>query len=158
VLIARGRNNNDMEYNHTQVGKLISQITVIVSIIFVITLILDDSALIIIPFVLFVFIPMSSFFSLNVRVDDKQIRIKFGYGIFSKSFNLNEIEYSKTVRNKWYYGYGIKFWFFPRMIIFNVSGLDAVEIRMRNGKIFRIGTDDPITLDYVIKSSIKPTA
>jgi hypothetical protein len=40
------------------------------------------------------------------------------------------------------------------MWIFNVSGFDAVEIIMRNGKIYRIGTDIPSGLEAAIKQAI----
>jgi hypothetical protein len=40
-------------------------------------------------------------------------------------------------------------------LIFNVSGLDAVEIKMKNGKIYRIGTDEPKQLERAILQAIK---
>jgi plasmid stabilization system protein ParE len=39
------------------------------------------------------------------------------------------------------YGWGIRLT--PSGWMFNVSGLDAVELTLRSGKRFRIGTDDP---------------
>ena len=59
---------------------------------------------------------------------------------------MSEIAVSSTGKNHWYYGWGIRLWFWPHMWIFNVSGFDAVEIRMKNGKIYRIGTDEPENL------------
>jgi hypothetical protein len=48
--------------------------------------------------------------------------------------------YSHT-QTGWYYGWGVRMgsggW------MFNVSGLDAVEIEMESGGRFRIGTDEP---------------
>ena len=41
------------------------------------------------------------------------------------------------------------------MWIFNVSGFDAVEIKMENGKIFRIGTDEPKKLEHAILQAIE---
>jgi hypothetical protein len=52
------------------------------------------------------------------------------------------------VKNHWYYGWGIRFW--PGMTIFNVSGFDAVEITMQNGRRYRIGTDEPAQLERVL--------
>jgi len=40
------------------------------------------------------------------------------------------------------------------MWIYNVSGWSAVEIIMKNGKIYRIGTDTPSELEAAIKQSI----
>ena len=44
----------------------------------------------------------------------------------------------------------------PKVWIYNVSGFDAVEIIMRNGRIYRIGTDVPGELETAIKRTINP--
>ncbi|MEE9525860.1 MAG: hypothetical protein V3V78_04615 [Candidatus Woesearchaeota archaeon] len=88
-------------------------------------------------------------------IDKEYLRIKFGYGIFKKRFALKEIISARTVRNHWYYGWGIRIWFWPYMLIYNVSGFDAVEIKMKNNKIYRIGTDEPTKLERAITQSIK---
>jgi len=36
------------------------------------------------------------------------------------------------------------------MWIYNISGFDAVEIKMKNGKTYRIGTDEPQKLEQAI--------
>jgi len=98
---------------------------------------------------------VASFTTLLVVVDDRYLRIKFGYGIFFKKFLLTEIVSVKIVKNSWYYGWGIRFCPRPRMWIFNISGFDAVEIVMNSGKIFRIGTDEPQSLFNAINQVIK---
>lgn len=95
-----------------------------------------------------------SFTTLTTSIDENHLRIKFGYGVFSKKFVLTEIAAARKVKNHWYYGWGIRLWFRPRMWIFNVSGFNAVEIRMKNGKIYRIGTDEPEKLEAAIKQAI----
>ena len=40
------------------------------------------------------------------------------------------------------------------MMIFNVSGFDAVEIKMQDNKIYRIGTDEPQKLEQAISQVI----
>jgi hypothetical protein len=85
---------------------------------------------------------------LTVEVDDALVRIKFGVGLIRKSFRLDEIESCRPVRNRWLWGWGIRL--IPGGWLYNVSGLDAVELVMRNGKIFRIGTDEPKVLaDFI---------
>ena len=97
---------------------------------------------------------LASFITLSVAVDENYLRIKFGYGIFRKKLSTSDIASVAQVKNHWYYGWGIRLWFWPRMWIFNVSGFDAVEIRMKNGKIYRIGTDEPEKLETAIKRVI----
>jgi hypothetical protein len=41
----------------------------------------------------------------------------------------------------------------PGRRLYNVSGLDAVELRLKTGDIRRIGTDDPQGLAAALKSS-----
>jgi hypothetical protein len=60
------------------------------------------------------------------------------------------------VRNRWWWGWGIRRigrgqW------LFNVSGLDAVELSMKNGKTYRIGTDEPQRLCEVVQSRLPKT-
>jgi len=103
--------------------------------------------------VLILFI-LASFTTLATSIDEKYLRIKFGYGIFRKKFLLSEIASVKQVKNHWYYGWGIRLWLWRKMWIYNVSGFDAVVIIMRNGKIYRIGTDVPGELETAIKQAV----
>jgi len=98
---------------------------------------------------------LSSFSSLTVTLDENHLRVKFGYGIFHKKFAVSEIVSVERVKNHWYYGWGIHLWLWPYMWIYNVSGFDAVQIVMKNGKIYRIGTDVPKELEMVIKNMLK---
>jgi len=144
-----------MLYNHTQVGRLMVTILFIIAVYFVFifkTVESDRSIIAVLILVLFILL---SFVSLNVRIDEKHLRIKFGYGIFRKRFALSEIISVKAVKNHWYYGWGIRVWFWPLMHIFNVSGFDAVEIRMKDSKIYRIGTDESQKLELAITEAIK---
>jgi hypothetical protein len=97
---------------------------------------------------------LGSFATLTVSIDGNYLRIKFGYGIFRKRFVVSEIASVERVKNHWYYGWGVKVWFWPYMWIYNISGFDAVEIIMRNGKIYRIGTDTSGELEAAIKQAI----
>lgn len=99
--------------------------------------------------VLILFI-LASFGTLQIIIDGKYLRIKFGYGIYQKKFLLNDVISAKTVKNHWYYGWGIRGWLWPKMWIYNVSGFDAVEIKLKNGKTYRIGTDEPKKLEQTI--------
>lgn len=99
---------------------------------------------------------LSSFATLTVKIDKDYLSIKFGYGIFRKKFSLNDITSATSVKNHWYYGWGIRLWLWPqRMWIYSVSGFEAVEIVMKNGKVYRLGTDVPKELETAINQAIK---
>ncbi len=101
-----------------------------------------------------IMIILASFSTLTTSIDGEYVRVKFGFGLFKKKFPLEEIATITTVKNRWYYGYGIRLWFWPKMWIYNVSGFDAVELTMKNGKIYRIGTDVPGELESAIRLSL----
>lgn len=102
--------------------------------------------------VLIIFI-MVSFSTLTTIVAENYLQVKFGYGIFKKKFLLTDIASVKQVRNSWLYGWGIRLWLWPKMWVYNVYGLKAIEIVMKDGKIYRIGTDVPGELETTIKQA-----
>lgn len=81
------------------------------------------------------------FSSLTVVVDDDGLRWFFGPGAWNYRLARAEIESVRVVRNGWLNGFGIRMR--PGFRLYNVSGLDAVELGLKNGEIRRIGTDDP---------------
>ena len=95
-----------------------------------------------------VFVCATLFDSLTVRVSHDLVEISFGIGIIRKQFDVGNIRRASVVKNKWYYGWGIRLT--PHGWLYNVSGLDAVEILMDNGKQYRIGTDQPNELEHAI--------
>ena len=141
-------------YQHTQIGRLLIFTFIAVALLF--WTILKEAGYepyltMLMGIILLILLSIAS---LNVLIDPKYIRIKFGYGIFRKKFALSEISSVKAVRNHWYYGWGIRIWFWPRMLIFNVSGFDAVELKMKNGKVYRIGTDEPAELTRAVSEAL----
>ena len=153
-----------MNYKHTQIGYLILVVTLAVPALFAwayITAAAEPTSvdsgtnlLVTTTMALTLFI-LASFGSLQVIIDEEYLQIKFGYGIYKKKFLLNDIVSAKTVKNHWYYGWGIRGWLWPKMCIYNVSGFDAVEIKLKNGKTYRIGTDEATKLEQAILHSIK---
>lgn len=99
-----------------------------------------------------VFLFTLAFSSINITIDSKTLHWHFGPGIWHKKISLSEIKAIQAVRNRWWYGFGIRhcngFW------LYCVSGLDAVEITLKSGKIFRLGTDEPTKLVKSIKKSL----
>jgi hypothetical protein len=82
--------------------------------------------------------------TLTVEVDGETIRLRFGVGVIRKRIGLAEVRAWQAVRNPWYCGWGIRLG--PRGQLWNVSGFDAVELALPEGRRFRIGTDEPHAL------------
>jgi hypothetical protein len=81
------------------------------------------------------------FSSLTVEVSDNELRWYFGPGFWTYRLPLTAIQNVSVVRNHWWNGYGIRM--APGFRLYNVSGFDAVELRVNSGDVRRIGTDDP---------------
>ncbi len=151
------------KYKHTQIGYLMLVITLAVLALFVwvhITVAVEPPSIdsgsnfLVTAVMALILLIIGSFVTLATSIDEKFLQIKFGYGIFAKKFPLNQIASVQSVKNHWYYGWGVKVWFWPYMWVYGVSGFDAVEIILRNGKIYRIGTDAPNELEAAIKQAI----
>jgi hypothetical protein len=136
-------------YRHTQIGYLT---------IIALAIILLFSALLMavtgfnwIGFAVLVFIAicLALFATLTVVIEGDVLEIRFGPGVIRKKFPLKDIESCQVVKNPWYYGWGIRMT--PHGWLYNVSGFSAVEIKMKTGKKYRIGTDVPSELEQAIR-------
>jgi hypothetical protein len=142
-------------YKHAQTGwwiLLIYGILIIAAILSGASQEIVRSISFIIPILIVLVVFILFFPHLTVIVDNDSIKIIFGIGLIRKSFKFTDIKSCTIVRNKWWYGWGIRW--LPHGLLFNIWGLDAVELLMNNGKIYRIGTDEPQELYAVIKSKL----
>jgi hypothetical protein len=90
------------------------------------------------------------FSSLTVEVRAQELRWHFGPGFWRYRLGLAEIARAAPVRNSWWNGFGIRM--APGFRLYNVSGLDAVELRLKSGEVRRIGTNDPQGLSAALQS------
>ena len=92
------------------------------------------------------------FHSLTVRISPSDIALSFGVGLIRKRFPIGDVSSVRTVRNRWYNGFGIRKirggW------LYNVSGFDAVEIQLKNERKYRIGTNQPKELLAAVESAL----
>jgi hypothetical protein len=96
------------------------------------------------------------FHNLTVSVDPECVRLAFGVGIIAKRIPLKNIVSCAAGKNLWWWGFGIRK--IPGGWMWNVSGLQAVEIKLQNGRLFRIGTDEAEVLAGVIKERLASRA
>ncbi len=101
----------------------------------------------------FMLVALALFYNLTVYDAGDHIGLKFGIGIISKKIPYREIASVERVRNPWYWGWGIKK--IPGGWMWNISGLDAVELTFKNGRKFRIGTNEPEVLAEIIRGKIR---
>ncbi|MEA3502741.1 MAG: hypothetical protein U9R47_08205 [Actinomycetota bacterium] len=146
-----------MEYAHTQWGFLVIPTFILFAVVIPI-IAADDETTVAITVMLIVFtialLAIVLLFSrLEITVRDGRIVAAFGFGRPHREIELADVTTVRQVRNTWIQGWGIRKisggW------MYNVWGLDAVEVDLSSGDVFRIGTDDPENLLAAISLQIK---
>jgi len=94
------------------------------------------------------------FFKMQTIVDNDCIKIFFGIGLICKKINIKNIKHLEPVRNKWFYGWGIRM--LKNGWLYNIKGLKAVELKFNDRKsVIRIGTKNPEKIISAIELCIE---
>lgn len=142
-----------MRYSHTQRGDTVLFPVLVVALLsFGLGLALPDSRALLLM-ALFLGLVALCFGWLRVEVGEGRVRLRYGIGLIRKEIPLRDVGEVQPVRNPWYYGWGIRL--IPGGWLYNVSGLDAVELRREGGGRTRIGTDEPQALAAAIAAELE---
>ena len=141
-----------MTYKHRQIGYVI-QVSMCIAAVFAAG-ISCCTARPLIPWALSVICVLTVFLfgSLTIEITDKKLKWSFGIGLVRKNIDMANVTSVEPVKNPWLYGWGIHLT--PHGWLYNVSGWEAVQIRLKNGKQFRLGTDEPEALAGAITSAM----
>ncbi|MCK5108742.1 MAG: hypothetical protein KAR25_03540 [Methanosarcinales archaeon] len=142
-------------YQHTQIGYLLIIALAIVPLFIAYRMTVHGFSWIDFSAIALIGVFLVLFATLTVVIEEDVLRIRFGPGILRKNFSLEDVESCRVVKNPWYYGWGIHIT--PHGWLYNVSGSYAVEIKMKTGTKYRIGTDVPNDLETAIRQSIERT-
>lgn len=92
------------------------------------------------------------FHGLTIKVSDKNVSWAFGPGVFGKTVTFDEIESVRAVSNSFRHGIGLRIthdgW------VYSVSGFSAVELAMKDGTHYRLGTNDQEGLFAALREHI----
>jgi hypothetical protein len=91
------------------------------------------------------------FSTLTIAIEEGMLRASFGPGLIQKKVRVAEIASARPIPVRWWYGWGIRLT--PHGWLYNVSGWEAVEITLRNGRRFCLGTDEPENLLKAIQEA-----
>ena len=143
-------------YKHTQVGTFLiisySAVILFLGILYILT---DFNPIALVGLTIMLVV-LGLFATLTVQVGDQKIRIHFGFGLIRKDFLIKEIVGYRVVENPWTYGWGIRFT--PRGWLYSVSGFSAIELQMKCGLIYRIGTDEPDNFAKALDEALKESS
>ncbi len=143
------------DYHHTQVarGNYVLSAVVLVLLVALARMIPILTAQLIIAAVCVVLAFASVMMSaLTVTIADGALEFHFGAHVWGKTLPLSDIASAAVVRNSPLYGWGIHL--YPGGWVYNVWGLDAVEVTRRNDSRFRLGSDEPGRLAAAIERAI----
>lgn len=144
-----------MTYQHTQFGAVILAVCMAIGAVTAAVAWRAGSMPLIVMLIVLVAVAVI-FNSLTIELEGRELRWYFGPGWWTYRLTLDEIRSVSVVRNRWWNGFGIRK--APGFSLYNVSGLDAVELKLTSGDICRIGTDDPQGLAAAIGPSLRAPA
>jgi hypothetical protein len=146
----------DTRYRHTQIGWAMIVPAIGVAALTAVLLELGNVTLFV-PVVMGALLAalLVLFAWLTVTVDDEAVDLRFGLRGFHQRTPLSEIAAADAVRNSWLAGWGIRV--IPGGRLYNVSGLDAVRLQLTDGRVVRVGTDEPEVLLAAVKAALTRT-
>ncbi len=135
--------NETPQYSHRQHGHVIRWAATAVAAVtaLIIYLVAPEASAVALVVVVVAMAISFVFGSMTVEINGGQLNWWFGPSILKKSLAVADIAVAEQVRNNWKWGWGIRY--YGNGWLFNVSGLDAVEVTRADGKMLRLGTDDP---------------
>ncbi len=142
----------EVRYQRTQIGYLVLTMIAVASLVLGVTMALSDFSWTRFFTLIALVICIPLFGTLSVAIVDHVLTIRFGVGLFRKTLLLDDVVAWREVENPWAYGWGIRLT--PHGWLWNVSGYDAVELQLKNGSKFRIGTDEPQRLKNAVDAAV----
>jgi hypothetical protein len=144
-----------IKYQHRQVGTLVLCVVGVTVLLLASLFYFVEANPVGIAVLFILLLCVALFWALTVEVTESDVVLRFGFGLIRKRFPLSSIVNARAVRNRWYFGWGIRL--LPKGWLYNVSGLDAVEIETTDGSVHRIGTDEPSELLRAIRDACSMT-
>jgi hypothetical protein len=143
-----------IQYHHQQFGKtlVIALGSGAIICLLVMTFVSSQANIFLLTVSALLLIAAILFSSLTVIVDETHLSWKFGPGFIRKQIPLDEILEAEATTTTIQEGCGIHLT--RRGWLYSVSGKQAVAIRLKTGKRFLLGTDEPEKLTLILQERI----
>ncbi len=143
-----------LRYQHTQPGSLIHAATLLPAVVMAaVALTVPAMRLPLAPMAGVLLLVDWFFGALTIEVGGGDLRWRFGPGLIRKRIALADIATVETVRTCWLEGWGIHYT--RRGWLYNVSGFGAVLVRLKSGKQFMLGSDEPDALCRALREALR---
>lgn len=134
-------------YRHTQIGWFLVLLNAALGVLFAVQLARGASRGLLVGLVVVLLVGVL-FGALTIEVSRERLSFRFGPGGWGKSLALRDVADVAPARSRWLEGIGIRVT--GRGMLYNVAVGSAVEITLRSGTRFRLGTDEPERLARAI--------
>ena len=151
VTLLREVDRMNVSYRHTQVGYLMIGVLLAGAACISAALVFGHGPHALVFAVGVLGLCLLLFPTLTAVVQGDTVRCFFGFGLIRRAIPVQDILSVSVVQNPWIYGFGLRS--IPGGWLWNVSTGDAVELRLRSGKRFRIGSDDASVLREAIANA-----
>ena len=98
------------------------------------------------------------FATLTVVVDEKALHLWFGVGLLRREVPLGDVVAARALRIPWWTGWGVRA--VSHGWLYRVGGRDAVELELDNGRVVRVGSDEPaalfVAIDRIVDTKERP--
>jgi hypothetical protein len=139
-------------YRHTQRGSIVLTLLGAGMLLIAIGASIQGGNAILLVVMVILLVAALMFASLTVEISGGMLKLSFGPGLLHKRVRVADMHACSVVQNPWWYGWGIRLT--PHGWLYNVSGFSAVEITLKSGRRFRIGTDEPEQLCQAVQQAI----
>ena len=134
----------EADYKHTQFGALtliVFLVTGVLIALIVPSMIAEDRMVVAFVVMGLYLLVLALFYAFTVEISEGKLKFWFGIGAIGKSYSLMEIQSTQEVENPWYYLWGVKS--IPGGWLYAIAPGSAVKFVFNNGKIARLGTNQP---------------
>jgi hypothetical protein len=91
------------------------------------------------------------FAKLHTKIDHHGISMRF-FPFITRHYPVDQITHLSVINYGFVGGWGIRLWT-PHGTVYNVSGNKGLKIKLKTGKSFIIGTNQPAALEHYIKQT-----
>jgi hypothetical protein len=143
-------------YRHTQYGVLNLIILFLVAILIVVVavaIIAQGRLAAAVIMIAVYLLGAAMFYNSTIEVSAELVRFWFGIGLVRKTIPLSQVLSAETVVDPWYYVWGIKS--IPGGWLYAIAPGPMVEIKLKDGKIIHLGSDQAEKLKEAIDAVIQ---
>lgn len=145
----------DVFYRHTQVGQLLRWVSFLPAAGLAIAGRFAEEPTFLLPIVLVIGGVGWVFSSLTIEVTEADLIWFFDSGFWRNSVKRADIVSAIPARDKWWWGWGVRRT--PRGWLYNVAGLESVEITLSDGGALRLGTNEAPALAKALSAALSAT-